>query len=235
MKRNHMNIIEKSEGTVDRAYRQLKEMAANYVIKPDSRLNEGELAKQLQTSRTPLREALNRLVAEGFLTSHSGKGFFCRSLKPCEIMDLYEARAAIECEAVRLAAIRADPADIQALEELLNQSHADYRPETDLVELVRMDEEFHSRLIALSGNGEMARLLENMNGRIHYIRLIDLKTLSQRDGHEVVTTEPHKRILEAVKSRDPEAAQREMRNHIESRLESVTENVRHAFAELYTT
>lgn len=229
-----MKNMQKQEGTVERAYRQLKEMAANYVIKPDSRLNEGELAKLLETSRTPLREALNRLVAEGFLTFHSGKGFFCRSLKPREIMDLYEARAAIECEAVRLAAIRADSAEVQALEMLLDQSHAEYQSGTDLVELVKMDEEFHTRLIALSGNEEMMRLLENMNDRIHYIRLIDLKTLSRRDGHEAVTTEPHRRILEAVKNKDPQVAQIEVRNHIEIRLESITENVRHAFADLYT-
>tara|TARA_R110000751_G_scaffold98537_2_gene191608 strand:- start:147 stop:839 length:693 start_codon:yes stop_codon:yes gene_type:complete len=224
----------KSEGSVERTYRQLKEMAANYAFKPDSRLNESELSKQLKTSRTPLREALNRLVAEGFLTSRSGQGFFCRPLTPGEIMNLYEARAAIECEAAKLAAMRADPADVAALEATLNKSSALYQPGTPPVDLVKMDEQFHLQLTALTGNAEMIRLLENVNGRIHYVRLIDLKTLCEQNGPEIVTTEPHKRILDAIKHKDPEAAQNEMRKHIERRLEAVTENVRNAFAELYS-
>ncbi|WP_420406082.1 GntR family transcriptional regulator [Nisaea sp.] len=223
----------KTEGTVERAYRQLKEMATNYAFKPESRLNESELAKQLETSRTPLREALNRLVAEGFLTSRSGQGFFCRSLTPAEIMDLYEARGAIECEAVKLAALRADPSDVLDLEKFLERSRADYRPGTPPEILVKLDEEFHLRLTALSGNAEMVRMLENMNGRIHYVRLIDLKALSERDGPDVVTTDPHRRILDAVKRRDPEAAQQAMRAHIERRLEAITQTVRSAFAQLY--
>lgn len=221
-------------GSVERTYNLLKEMAASYEFKPDSRLNETTLAKRLDTSRTPLREALNRLVAERFLTFRAGQGFFCRSLKPSEIMDLYEARAAIECEAVRLAALRADPADIDALDAFLTATTEDYRPGASSLDLLRLDEEFHLRLTALSGNAEMSRMLENMNGRIHYVRLIDLKTLSKRDGPETVTTEPHRRILAAVKRREPAIAQREMRAHIERRLEAITENVRTAFAELYT-
>lgn len=225
--------MNKNNGTVERTYLQLKEMAANYEFKPDSRLNESELAKRLQTSRTPLREALNRLVAEGFLTTQAGQGFFCRSLTSKEIMDLYEARAAIECEAARLAALRAKPEEIMAMERFLAETKIDYQPGTSPVELVRLDEEFHLRLAALAGNDEMLRMLENMNGRIHYIRLIDLKTLCEENGPETVTTDPHKRILDAVKQRDPEASRNEMAKHIERRLDSITENVRSAFAELY--
>lgn len=217
-------------GSVERTYQKLKKMAANYEFKPDSRLNESQLAKQLETSRTPLREALNRLVAEGFLSFRSGQGFFCRSLTPTEIMDLYEARAAIECEAARLAAIRADADDIKALEKFLEKSRTTYRPGTPPAELVRLDEEFHIRLAALAGNTEMLRMLENMNGRIHYVRLIDLKTLSEDNDMSV---DPHEKILQAVKERNPQVAHDEMQKHIERRLESITETVRNAFAHLY--
>lgn len=230
---DRLERMSKSQGTVEWAYHQLKAMAANYAFKPDARLNEGELARHLETSRTPLREALNRLVAEGFLTFRSGQGFFCRSLTPQEIMDLYEARAAIECEAVKLAAHRADVDAVLQLEAFLDDSQSEYTPETSPVELVKLDEEFHMRLAALSGNAELVRLLENVNGRLHFVRLVDLKSLSRRNGPEIVTTEPHRGILEAVKRKDPEAAQTAMRLHIERRLEAITEIVRNAFAELY--
>jgi DNA-binding GntR family transcriptional regulator len=65
-----------ADSVVDRVYEQLKAMSVSFELKPGERLNEGKLAKRLGVSRTPLREALNRLNTEGFL----GKGFFCREL-----------------------------------------------------------------------------------------------------------------------------------------------------------
>ncbi|WP_348657519.1 GntR family transcriptional regulator [uncultured Sulfitobacter sp.] len=228
------NQMQTAPATVERTYLQLKEMAVNYDFKPDSRLNETELAKKLATSRTPLREALNRLVAEGFFTFRSGKGFFCRSLNPIGIMHLYEARAAIECEAASLAAHRADPTKLKELEQYLDESKANYTPGTSPTELLRMDEAFHVGLTSLTDNKEMIRLLENVNDRIRFIRLIDLRTLAERNGGEVVTIRPHAEILQAVKQGDSEAARQAMVQHLTKRLEAVTENVRNAFAELYT-
>ncbi|WP_240804484.1 GntR family transcriptional regulator [Qingshengfaniella alkalisoli] len=220
-------------GSVDRVYRRVKEMAASYEFKPDERLNESALSAQLETSRTPLREALNRLVAEGFLKFHRGRGFFCRSLNPQEIMNLYEARAAIEAEAVRLAALRAEPEEVEDLSRFLEDTKPQYRPGASPVELVRVDETFHLGLAKLAKNAELVRLLENVNGRIHYVRLIDLRSLSERGGAEAITIEPHTCILEAVQRGDADRASREIRNHIERRLEEVTQNVRLAFSQLY--
>lgn len=225
--------MDSKQGAVERAYRRLKEMAASYEFKPDERLNESALSLQLDISRTPLREALNRLTAEGFLTSRSGQGFYCRSLNPTEIMDLYEARAAIESEGARLAARRFDLAELANLERFLEQSEADYSPGVSPVELVRLDEEFHLRLARLSHNRELVRLLENVAGRIHYVRIIDLQSLSERDGPRAITTEPHARILATVKAGDEEGAAREMNAHISRRLEEVTWNVRTAFSRIY--
>lgn len=226
-------VMDSTIGSVDRVYQRVKEMAASYQFKPDERLNESVLSTSLKTSRTPLREALNRLVAEGFLTFKRGQGFFCRSLNPQEIMNLYEARAAIEAEAAGLAAQRAKPEDVAELTKFLEGSRDKYSPGASPVELVRLDEEFHLRLTALSGNAELVRLLENVNGRIHYVRLIDLQALSERDGPEAITIEPHRRILQAVVENDAEAATAAVRGHIERRLEEVTANVRAAFSRIY--
>lgn len=224
---------EGESGTVDRVYRRVKEMAASYEFKPDERLNESALSVQLDTSRTPLREALNRLSAEGFLTFRPGQGFFCRSLNPTEIMDLYEARAAIESESARLAARRATPAQVDDLQAFLESSAHSYSPGASPVELVRLDEAFHTRLAALAQNAELSRLLENVNGRIQYVRLIDLQSLSERDGPQAITTEPHLQILDAVRAGDEERAAAQMRTHISRRLEEVTQNVRMAFSRIY--
>ena len=129
----------KPESNVDRITAQLRRMAAEFEIKPDERIREGEMAKRLSVSRTPLREALNRLVSEGFLTFTGGQGFFCRSLTPDRILDLYEARAGVECEAMRLAITRATDADIRGLKGELDRSEPLYDNATDRIALLEMD------------------------------------------------------------------------------------------------
>lgn len=217
----------------DGIYREVKEMAARFDFKPDERINESELSVRLNVSRTPLREALNRLASEGFLTYRSGQGFFCRSLNPLEIRNLYEARAAIEAEAVRLATTRASDLDLQELESFIRGARTTYRPGTSPVELVRQDQDFHLRLAQLSGNAELSRLLENINARIHYIRLIDLQAMSEQRGGQDLDNRSHECIVAAMRARDPDRASQQVRDHIEERLSEVTTNVERAFSRIY--
>jgi DNA-binding GntR family transcriptional regulator len=224
----------KRESNVDRVYEALRQMAADFAFKPDQRINESALADVLGASRTPLREALNRLVAEGFLTFQVNRGFFCRPLTPGYILDLYEARVAVECEALRLACLRAPDSEIAALSDYLDRMEPDYQSATDPVELLALDESFHNRLVQLSGNSELLRVLKNLNGRIRYIRLIDLKRMrDQADGAAPGDVSAHQRVLEALAARDVGAATDALRSHIEKRREEATEAVRIAFSQLY--
>ena len=227
-------VMIKRESNVDRVYESLRRMAADFAFKPDQRINESALSKLLGASRTPLREALNRLVAEGFLTFQSNRGFFCRSLTPQYIIDLYEARVAVECEALRHACARASDAEITALEESLQQMEPTYTSTTDTNEMLDMDEEFHVRLAHMSQNGELVRMLRNINDRIRYIRLIDLQRMRDRAGQDSPgDLSAHLDILAALKTRDSAAADAAMRSHIEKRREEATEAVRIAFSQLY--
>lgn len=223
----------KGESNVDRLYEALRRMAADFAFKPEARINESALAQRLDASRTPIREALNRLVAEGFLTFQTGRGFFCRPLSPEAILDLYEARVAIECEAARLACTRAADADLADLAHWLDGIAPDYRPDTDTARLLEMDEGFHRRIVALSGNAELARLLDNLNDRTRYVRMIDLRRMQQGDGGRPDMMAAHRRILTALSARDADAAAAAMRAHIERRRDEAAQAVRDAFARLY--
>lgn len=225
----------KPSSNVDRLYKQLRQMAADFAFKPDARINESELALRLGASRTPMREALNRLAAEGFLTLQAGRGFFCRPLTPKRILELYEARVAVECEALRLSCTRASDAEIAALADHLAMVESDYANSTDADKLLAIDETFHIRLAELSGNSELVSMLENLNARIRYVRMIDLKRLrggakSDRDSNPLAA---HRLILSALQRRDTDGADRAMRNHIERRREEATEAVRIAYSQLY--
>ena len=224
----------KAAGSVDRLYRQLREMAADFAFKPDERINESDLAARLGASRTPMREALNRLAAEGFVTFQSGKGFFCRPLTPARILELYEARVAIECEGVRLACLRGSEEGIAALAAHLDGIEPLYVSANDTAQLLELDEDFHLRLIGLSGNAELDRLLRNLNDRIRYVRLIDLRRIQAEAGSGPQTApEPHRKIVSALEARQMDEAVAAMRQHISRRSEEATEAVRIAYSQLY--
>ncbi|MEZ5811975.1 MAG: GntR family transcriptional regulator [Rhizobiaceae bacterium] len=216
-----------NRSSVDKIYDQVRAMATSFEFKPDERINEGDLANRLGTSRTPLREALNRLVAEGFLNFHNGRGFFCRSLDPERILALYEARQALECEALRLAVERASDEEIAGLLTFLTDTEAAYSSSSSPQELVELDEAFHLAIVRMARNVELERLLANVNARIRYVRWIDM---SERRG---ITPAAHVRIAEALAARDEQRAVAELRAHIGKRSEEATEAVRIAYSQLY--
>lgn len=230
------NVMSKSEGSVERAYQALRRMAISFEFKPGERLNETALTKTLDVSRTPLREALNRLVAEGFLTFELGKGFFCRPLSPEKVFELYQLRCALETEALIRAIEAADDSDIDAVIAYLDDVEKSYSVCGDLDELLRMDEEFHIKLASLSGNSELVNLLNNVNDRIRYVRMINLRLLRDRRDRtdsDQTSMSAHRAILVAVRDRAKDRAVAALRGHIERRSEQTVELVRVAYSQLY--
>jgi DNA-binding GntR family transcriptional regulator len=225
----------KQEDLVGQAYEHIREMAESFELKPDSQINEIALAKQFGTSRTPLREALNRLVAEGFLTFQARRGFFCRPLSPAQILALYEARIAVETEAVRLAIEKADDDQLSDLVERLRAFESEYESCEDAGRLLELDELFHVEIARLSENLELVRILENLNGRIRFVRLIYLKNRSfdRQSSPQDSDILAHKSILSRIAEKDIEGAVTAMRRHIKRRKEETIEAVAKALAQIY--
>jgi DNA-binding GntR family transcriptional regulator len=209
-----------------RAYVVLRSMAMTYRFPPDQRLNEVELARDLKVSRTPLREAMHRLVSEGLLTSVSGRGFRARSLNVKEVFDLYEARLALETQIAQLACERATPDMLDALDAYLAESVQEQ--ESAAVErLVQLDEGFHERVAELTGNAELLRMLRNINARIHFFRWVDMQ--GRRDS----TQGEHRALAAAIRARDTNAANEVVRHHITRRLDQIIDVIREGYARLY--
>lgn len=214
-------------GSVDGIYQQVRAMAAAFDFKPEERINESALSKRLGVSRTPLREALNRLAAEGLLTASEGRGFFCRPLVPEQIVQLYELRLAIEAEAAWRAVDRASDEEVAQLGAFLSSIAPDYHSEASAREIVKLDEEFHLRMTALSKNQELVRTLENINERLRYVRWISMRQKMD------ITHAAHQAIFNRLEARDGLACVAQMRGHIEKSLEEAQANVRAAFSEIY--
>lgn len=217
-----------SEGRVEALYGLIKEMTVNFGLRPGERLNEVALARELDASRTPLREALNRLAAEQLIEFRPGKGFFCRSLDPQSIYDLYELREALECEALRRACQRASDAQIGRLRESLYANGLTYIGKT-VREVTQDDEAFHIGIAEISGNAELVHHLRKINERIRFIRWVDMA------ARVLETKGEHRRIMQALEQRDADTACALMRQHIVKRMDQIVAAVKEGYSSIYVS
>jgi DNA-binding GntR family transcriptional regulator len=213
--------------STDRVYEQIKLMAMTYAFLPGEHINEVELARQLAVSRTPVREALNRLSSEGFTTMAPNRGFFGRLLDVNEIFHLFEYRCALEQAIMRLACERATDADLDALDDFVRDlAQRDAEDQTPTLDRLRQDEEFHLRIARLTGNPEFERALEAVNSRIHFVRWIDLR---QR-GTSVAG---HARLAGLLRTRDAERCATQLGDLIRRRREEILEVIKQGVVEIY--
>ncbi|WP_088889294.1 GntR family transcriptional regulator [Leptolyngbya ohadii] len=230
-KANQVSGAERKSGSsVDRIYEQIKLMAMNYKFRPGEPLNEVELAASLEVSRTPLREVLNRLVAEGLLDFVPRKGFSCKPLDTKRVFDLYEIRCGLEMMSARLATERATDEEVQDLLQFWQDTAQSFNSLTPL-ECALCDEQFHERLAQLARNTELLHTLKNINARAHYLRLISMEEESFRRN----TCAEHFVILQAICDRNVEAAVRCMSAHVTLRQEQLVEVIKEGVARLYMT
>ena len=198
----------------DQAYGRIKQMIFDFTLMPGDRCSESELAQRLEVSRTPLRQALQRLEREGFLQVLPKIGWQVAPLDFDIFDELYDFRVLIECHAAMhvaeaetrdtLAAL-ADIWLVPAIERL-----------ADGAEVGRLDEQFHAQLVQASGNREMTRVHRQITERIRIIRRLDFTKSARVEA----TYDEHARILRAITRRRGDEAQRLLRAHIEqSKLE----------------
>ncbi len=209
----------RDESSVERLYLDLRDRAMRYQLKPGARINEQLLGRELGVSRGPLREALNRLVAEGMLDFVMNKGFFRKAISVDEVFDLYQVRIALERRAVFLAVQRASDDDIVSV-RLFWDDVMERSPGLSTGDLLLADEEFHRRLIALSRNKELSAFMEIVTRRIHVARHIDIQ---QQSDWNMQAFEAHKGIVELIAQRDTEAALDLLTEHIDVSLKRAIE------------
>ncbi|MCZ4351185.1 GntR family transcriptional regulator [Roseovarius aestuarii] len=214
--------------TVDKAYEQLRDQLVTFGFKPGSRLNESEIAQTLSMSRAPIREALNRLIADGLVSFEPGRGFFCRRLSTSEVNDLYETRFDLESGAIAAALAACDDATLESFAMTWHDRHAAADGGT-LDQLVDLDEAFHLGLSALAGNASRLKYLENINYRIRFVRRINLEPGTRRVGG----ISEHAKLIDAIRHRDTAQAIALLRQHLQKSADEVRLQVQTALAHIY--
>ncbi len=185
-----------------RAYSILRNAIRELRLSPGQMVLERELAHSLGMSRTPVREALVQLQAEGLLRLVPRHGLQVAPLAPDELQEIYEIVEGLEGQAVRLAAERATPAGVAELERLLKSDVAALEAE-DLLAWVEADDRFHSKIVELSGNGRLRQLMANYDAHLFRARLMTIRLRPR----PTKSTQEHRAVIAAVRAHDAERAQ----------------------------
>ncbi len=178
-------------------------------LKPGDRLVEADIAAQMGISRAPVREAIQLLEQEGFVTSTPRRGTFVVQLERQDIEEIYSLRSALEGLAIKLAMPRITSVEIDELEALVADmcQAADAR---DMSRLVETDLEFHRRIVVQAGH---SRLLQDWLRMSTQLRLfLAIKDQLYENPRDVA--ESHGPVLDALRAHDVETAQRKLTDHI---------------------
>ena len=203
---------DRPEGLADRIYAQLKEDIFEFRLLPGDRFSEGEIAKRMNASRTPVRQALFRLEQEHYLEVHFRAGWQVRPFDFTFFEELYDVRIVLEQTALKRICEHEAPGHQEALQSLLSiWAVAAEQRSRDAHELILLDEQFHQRLLILAGNAQMSRIHAEIADKIRVIRRLDFTQQARID----ITYYEHTQILNAALHRRSSEAQRLIKAHIE--------------------
>lgn len=199
----------------DRVYGLVKDRILSHALGAGQKVDIDHLAAELGISRTPVKDALNRLASEGLVNVLPRRGTFIASFDLQDLLELLDVRRALESHAVRAGATRASGAQVQEMRVLLDRFEKDLPGDSEVHagydEFVDLDRRFHLLLVATAANRKLLEFCESLHLDIQvaraYYRRRELEVERVHSEHRV--------ILEAFESRDPEAAARAVQYHLE--------------------
>ena len=200
-----------AELLAEAAYAQLSEEILRKELPPGASLSVPALARQLGISRSPVREAVQRLIYDGLADYRGRRGTVVSSIQISDFVSLLEVREPLEGLAARLAAQRGTKQDRQRLYELHERfqtmQHGQDRSETDVVGL---DVEFHRLIREMSGNDELATILARTQARAH----LSMHSLWTGPRNANAAHREHAEICAAILTQDPDRAEAAATAHI---------------------
>jgi DNA-binding GntR family transcriptional regulator len=194
----------------DDAYLTIKQKIFSFEMLPGDLISEGNLVRLMQVSRTPLRQALQRLQYEGFLNAIPKIGWQIAPLDFNKLDELYDFRILIEGHAIKILCDKASSHDpLNELVKIWLCKASDRIQDGEQVGL--LDENFHHQLVRIAGNHEMLRMHQEISERIRIVRRLDF-TKSNRIQE---TYDEHAKILHALLDRRGAEAKRLLTSHID--------------------
>lgn len=201
----------------DEAYRAIKEAILSLRFEPGTPLVERDLAKQLGISKTPVRDALQELEREGFVTRILFKGTYVTDVTMRDVTEVFELRAVLEGLAARAAALLFTAGELAELDGHLTAAEAALAG-GDLALCSQHGQRLHQAIIGKADNQRLAQIIRNLDEHVRRFRALSDR-ISGRLDRSVVE---HRRVLAALRERDPPTAEQAMREHLFSVLRDLT-------------
>ncbi|MDY2959474.1 MAG: GntR family transcriptional regulator [Hornefia sp.] len=205
-------------------YEQLKLQILTGRIAPGTRMMEVELAEDLGVSRTPVREAIRKLEKEALVVIEPRRGAYVSDISVKEMVDTLVVREDLEALAASLAAKRITKEELEGLEKKVTD-YSEAIASGDMEQIIRADESFHHRIVALSGNKALIQLFSSVQELSLRFRYLYYEDFTRYENMPV----EHKEILEAIRSGDSDAARIVSDNHVKKLKDFVVNEGESAF------
>lgn len=204
--------VTRSARVADQVYRHLRRAIISGEIASGARLREVEIAQALSVSRTPVREAISRLIGDLLVREHETTGVEVVDMAG-DMMDIHHIREALELCAARLAAERISDEQLLTLEELVKKGQ-----KASSVERVRINHQFHLTIVQASGSPRLIEMLTSFNEYfLHPTRVTrtEKKLVDQ-------ALKDHQQIVDALRARSPDRTEKILRRHLKLGLMQLT-------------
>jgi DNA-binding GntR family transcriptional regulator len=200
---------------------RLRQMLVENRIAPGAKLNERELAEILKVSRTPLREAIKMLAAEGLVELLPNRGAIAVSLSEADILNTFEVMAGLEAMSGELAAQRITDEELAEIKAMHFEMMAAYT-RSDLSNYYRINAQIHRAINAAAKNPVLTSTYNQVNARLQALRF-----RSNQDGAKWKNAvKEHEKMVEALAARDPGAMREVLRAHLNNKRDVVIEQLR---------
>jgi DNA-binding GntR family transcriptional regulator len=199
---------------------RLRQLIVEGAIAPGAKLNERELAEQLQVSRTPLREAIKMLAAEGLVELLPNRGAVATLLSPQDVADTFEVIAGLEEQSGALAAQRIGEQELAEIRALHYEMLAAYT-RRDLSTYYRLNAQIHDRINAAARNPVLTRTYRQVNARLQALRF--RSNFDERKWQRAVAE--HDAMVQLLAARDAAGLRTLMRQHLEHKRDAVLEQM----------
>jgi DNA-binding GntR family transcriptional regulator len=207
-----MNSL-KSKKTI--VYENLKKRIITHSLKQGDPLNESILSKELKTSKTPIREALQQLEKEGFVENILGKGSFVSRISFQDIREMFEIREILEGEVIKRAVTKVDSGKIKILRDKFISSESEN--ERAATSHFKSGDEIHTFIFETFGNNRLMEIYKRLQDHVVRNRIYFFN--QSHPGRSEESFKEHLEILDALEAQDPLRAEQAIRNHLKNSIE----------------
>jgi DNA-binding GntR family transcriptional regulator len=205
----------------EQVYNNLKDAILNFVIEPNRRLIEEQIAAEMGTSRTPVREAIQRLEKDGLIHKRTKTGYAVNVITEEEVEEVFGLRSVLEGYAAHLATLRATDAEIRTMEEIVKKQEVCLK-EKAMDAMVQLNTEFHDLLYQGARSAKLHTIINDLRDYIYRYRILMFRYEDMVD----LALQEHKELIGLMKARKARQVEKLVRNHIVRGMSLIKKKIR---------